>query len=152
MGRVNWRTQTHLIYWVSQRVGGWKPLREDELPIVIGCPPWCREFSCMKRFKGKMAQSELQEFIADDLLDLPPIPIVTLGEIPIASSLLPHLSFSSSGYNKPVHALIYFFLPSPSHYLRWPQSFTGLFPLEHPLVQGPSPGVWQERRSWLLAL
>ena len=53
MGRVHWRTQRHLVYWLNKGMGGWDPIGNEGLPVVIGVPNSCRGWTCMKRCVGR---------------------------------------------------------------------------------------------------
>ncbi|KAG1660725.1 hypothetical protein FOA52_003034 [Chlamydomonas sp. UWO 241] len=79
MGRVHWRTQRNLVYWLNKALGGWDPLAAELLPVVLGVPRGCTDFDCMRRFRGNAdSLAQLTEFVADELLQLPVVPLVTL--------------------------------------------------------------------------
>ncbi|GAX76752.1 hypothetical protein CEUSTIGMA_g4199.t1 [Chlamydomonas eustigma] len=78
MGRVHYRSQQHLVHWINQGVGGWRPISHDTLPVVLGVPSLCTSFSCMVRYHGDLSINKVQEFVAESLLKLAPIPSLSL--------------------------------------------------------------------------
>lgn len=56
-------------------------LSTEDLPMVIGYPPSCTEFSCGKRYSGPLDSDAIAAFIADSLLFLPQARLRTLSSM-----------------------------------------------------------------------
>lgn len=50
-------------------------LSTEDLPLVIGFPPDCTDFSCGVKYRGPLESDALAAFIADSLLLLPQVKI-----------------------------------------------------------------------------
>ena len=48
-------------------------LSTEDLPLVIGYPPSCKDFSCGIKFRGPLESDTIAGFIADSLLQLPQV-------------------------------------------------------------------------------
>lgn len=49
LGRVNWRHQRNLAYWVANVPGHGGRFGWEMLPMVFGAPPGCQSPTCFKR-------------------------------------------------------------------------------------------------------
>ncbi|MEW5296759.1 MAG: hypothetical protein WDW36_000017 [Sanguina aurantia] len=101
MGRAHWRHQSQLAQWLSKGSSfAGTPATFDSLPMVVGVRRDCKDPNCIRRFGGPLTVSRLQEFVADRLLDLAPIPPLQLGNLPAFLHRASHLKVLGFAFAK----------------------------------------------------
>lgn len=74
--RVNFLADPSLTAQIAARgsiIGLFAGLSAQDLPVVIGYPPSCQDFSCGVRHSGSLESEAITAFIADELLSLPQV-------------------------------------------------------------------------------